>query len=110
MNLIPFVVHSHELYNMGHLYEARHRLLSGDWQGPSYSRWRRKTPATSTGSFSRETRNTMVASPSGKPLVIRKWNWPLVKLYKVTEKKLYLEMATKFLEIRGRPTSLTGRA
>jgi DUF1680 family protein len=95
-----FVVHSHELYNMGHLYEAAvaYYLATG------------KDKLLKVAEKNAEHVNKVFfegdpAYNGGKPVRQapghQEMELALVKLYRVTGKIRYLDMARKFLEIRG---------
>jgi len=95
-----FVVHSHELYNMGHLYEAAvaYYLATG------------KDKLLKVAEKNAEHVNKVFfggdpAYNGGKPIRQapghQEMELALVKLYRVTGKARYLDMARKFLEIRG---------
>ena len=95
-----FVVHSHELYNVGHLYEAavayyratgKKRLLDVAEKSAAHINkvFFEGDPAYNEG-------KPIQQAPGHQELELA-----LVKLYRVTGKKLYLDMARKFLEIRG---------
>ncbi|NCF88153.1 MAG: DUF1080 domain-containing protein [Verrucomicrobiaceae bacterium] len=95
-----FVVHSHELYNVGHLYEA----------AVAYYRATGKDKLLQVAEKSAAHINKVFfeGDPKyndGKPIQQapghQELELALVKLYRVTGKKLYLDMARKFLEIRG---------
>ena len=96
-----FVVHSHELYNMGHLYEAAiaYYLATG----------KDKLLEVAEKNARHVNQVFFVGDPKyndGKPIRQapghQEMELALVKMYKVTGKELYLEMAEKFLEIRGK--------
>lgn len=95
-----FVVHSHELYNMGHLYEA----------AVAYYETTGKKALLEVAEKNAQHVNRVFfeGDPNyngGKPILQapghQEPELALVKLYRVTGKELYLEMAEKFLEIRG---------
>lgn len=95
-----FVVHSHELYNVGHLYEA----------AIAYYRATGKTKLLDVAEKSAQHINKVffTGDPKyndGKPVQQapghQELELALVKMHRVTGKKLYLDMARKFLEIRG---------
>jgi uncharacterized protein len=95
-----WVVHSHELYNLGHMYEgaiAYYRATGKD-------QWL-KLAEKSAQHFNRV---FFIGDPQynqGKPVMQapghQELELALCKLYRVTGNKLYLEMAQKFLDIRG---------
>ncbi|MCP4810973.1 MAG: hypothetical protein GY888_00560, partial [Planctomycetaceae bacterium] len=95
-----FIVHSHELYNVGHMYEA----------AIAYYRATGKKKLLDVAEKSAQHINKVIfeGDPkynSGKPIRQapghQEMELALVKLYRVTGKSLYLDMARKFLEIRG---------
>ncbi len=95
-----FIVHSHELYNVGHLYEA----------AIAYYRATGKKKLLNVAEKSAAHINRVIfeGDPDyngGKPIRQapghQEMELALVKLYRVTGKQLYLDMARKFLEIRG---------
>lgn len=95
-----FIVHSHELYNVGHLYEA----------AIAYYRATGKKKLLDVVEKSARHINKVIfeGDPSynnGKPIRQapghQEMELALVKLFRVTGKPLYLDMARKFLEIRG---------
>ena len=95
-----FVVHSHELYNLGHLYEAAVAYYQATGKD--------KLLDVAEKSAQHLNRVFFVGDPNyngGRP-VRQAPGHPeielaLVKLYRVTGKQLYLDMARQFLEIRG---------
>ncbi len=95
-----FVVHSHELYNVGHLYEA----------AIAYYRATGKRTLLDVAEKSARHINRVFfegdpAYNDGKPVRQapghQEIELALVKLFRVTGERLYLDMARKFLEIRG---------
>ena len=95
-----FIVHSHELYNVGHLYEA----------AIAYYRATGRRNLLDVAEKSAVHINNVIfeGDPEyngGKPIRQapghQEMELALVKLYRVTGKPLYLDMARKFLEIRG---------
>lgn len=95
-----YVVHSHELYNMGHLYEA----------AVAYYQATGKTNLLDIAIKSAKHINHVFfegdpAYNDGKPVMQapghEEIELALCKLYKVTGDRLYLDMAKKFLDIRG---------
>ena len=95
-----FIVHSHELYNVGHMYEA----------AIAYYRATGKKKLLDVAEKSAQHINKVIfegdpAYNGGKPIRQapghQEMELALVKLYRVTGKSLYLDMARKFLEIRG---------
>lgn len=95
-----YVLHSHELYNMGHLYEA----------AVAYYQATGKERLLKVAEKNAEHVNRVffVGDPDyndGKPVMQapghQEIELALVKLSRATGKPLYLDMARKFLEIRG---------
>ena len=95
-----FIVHSHELYNVGHLYEA----------AIAYYRATGKKKLLNVAEKSARHINKVFfeGDPDyndGQPIRQapghQEMELALVKLYRVTGQQLYLDMARKFLEIRG---------
>ena len=95
-----FVVHSHELYNVGHLYEAAIAYYQATGK--------RKLLDVVEKNAQHINQVFFIGDPkynNGKPIRQapghQELELALVKLHRVTGKPLYLEMARKFLEIRG---------
>ena len=95
-----FLLHSHELYNVGHLYEA----------AVAYARATGKTKLLDVAEKSAQHVNKVFfeGDPNyndGKPVMQAPGHQEieigLVKLYNQTNNRLYLNMARKFLDIRG---------
>ena len=95
-----FIVHSHELYNVGHMYEA----------AVAYYRATGKDKLLNVAEKSARHLNQVIfeGNPDyndGKPIRQapghQELELALVKLFRVTGESLYLDMARKFLEIRG---------
>ena len=96
-----FIVHSHELYNVGHMYEA----------AIAYYRATGKKKLLNVAEKSAQHINKVIFEGDskyngGKPVMQapghQEMELALVRLYRVTGKQLYLDMARKFLEIRGK--------
>ena len=96
-----FVVHSHELYNMGHLYEAAVAYYETTGKDALLKIAEKNAQHINKVFFEGDPRYN-----GGKPIRQapghQEPELALVKLYRVTGKKLYLDMARKFLEIRGK--------
>lgn len=95
-----YVVHSHELYNVGHMYEAAVAYYQATGKD--------KLLRVAEKSAKHINQVFFVGDPNyndGKPLRQapghQEIELALVKLYRVTGNKLYLDMARQFLEIRG---------
>lgn len=95
-----FVVHSHELYNVGHLYEAaiayyqatgNKKLLNVAEKSAQHI-----NKVFFTGDAKYNDGKPVQQAPGHQELELA-----LVKLHRVTGNQLYLDMARKFLEIRG---------
>ena len=95
-----FVVHSHELYNMGHMYEgavAYYRATG-----------KRKWMDVAEKNAQHINRVFFEGDPNyngGKPIMQapghQEIELALIKMHRVTGNKLYAEMAKKFVDIRG---------
>jgi len=95
-----FVVHSHELYNVGHMYEAAIAYYQATGKD--------KLLKVAEKSAQHINRVFFEGDPDyndGKPIEQapghQEIELALVKLFRVTGKKTYLDMARKFLEVRG---------
>jgi DUF1680 family protein len=96
-----FVLHSHELYNMGHMYEA----AIAYYQATGKDKWLKvaeKNAQHINKVFFIGDSNYNDGKPVNQAPGHQELELALVKLYRVTGKKLYLEMAKKFLDIRGK--------
>ena len=95
-----FVVHSHELYNMGHLYEAAVAYYETTGKDALLKIAEKNAQHINRVFFEGDPNYN-----EGKPILQapghQEPELALVKLYRVTGKQLYLDMARKFLEIRG---------
>lgn len=95
-----FVVHSHELYNMGHLYEAAVAYYETTGKDALLKIAEKNAQHVNKVFFEGDPKYN-----NGKPIRQapghQEPELALVKLYRVTGKQLYLDMARKFLEIRG---------
>ncbi len=94
------VIHSHELYNVGHLYEAAVAYAQATGK--------EKLLQVAIKSAKHVNKVFFIGDPNyndGKPVMQapghQEIELGLVKLYNYTGDKLYLDMARKFLEIRG---------
>ncbi len=86
---------SHELYNLGHMYEAAvaHWEATGD---PTFLNVAKKSADLLADTFG----PGKLELPSGHPEI----ELALVKLYRATGDERYLQLARFFLGVRGRPT------
>ncbi len=95
-----FVVHSHELYNMGHLYEAAVAYYETTGKDALLKIAEKNAQHINKVFFEGDPKynggKAIQQAPGHQEPELA-----LVKLYRVTGKKLYLDMARKFLEIRG---------
>ncbi len=94
------VVHSHELYNMGHMYEAAvayYRATGKD----SFLKLAEKSAKHVNKVFFEGDPNYNDGKPVNQAPGHEEIELGLVKLYRVTGNKLYLDMSKKFLDIRG---------
>jgi DUF1680 family protein len=96
-----FVLHSHELYNMGHMYEA----AIAYYQATGKDQWLKvaeKNAQHINRVFFEGDPNYNDGQPVNQAPGHEEIELALVKLYRVTDNQLYLEMAQKFLDIRGK--------
>ena len=95
-----FVVHSHELYNMGHMYEAAIAYYQATGKDKLLKVAEKNARHVNKVFFEGDPKYN-----GGKPIRQapghQEMELALVRLYRVTGKQLYLDMARKFLEIRG---------
>lgn len=102
MGDLPYswVVHSHELYNVGHLYEAAVAYYQATGKRKLLDIAIRNARHVNRVFFEGDPRYN-----DGKPIMQapghEEIELALCKLYRVTGERLYLEMAKKFLDIRG---------
>ena len=96
-----FVVHSHELYNMGHLYEAAIAYYQATGKDKLLKVAEKNAVHVNRVFFEGDPKYND-GEPSRQAPGHQEMELALVKLSNVTGKKLYLEMAEKFLEIRGK--------
>lgn len=93
-------VHSHELYNMGHMYEgavAYYGATGKDkWLSVAEKNAQHINKVFFVGDSNYNGGKPVMQAPGHQELELA-----LVKMYKATGKALYLDMAKKFLEIRG---------
>jgi DUF1680 family protein len=95
-----YLIHSHELYNVGHLYEA----------AVAYARATGKTKLLAVAEQNAEHVNRVIfqgdaAYNDGQPVLQAPGHQEieigLLKMYHYTGQRLYLDMAKRFLDIRG---------
>ncbi|SVB20610.1 uncharacterized protein METZ01_LOCUS173464, partial [marine metagenome] len=95
-----YVVHSHELYNMGHMYEAAVAYYLATGKDKLLKVAEKNAQHVNKVFFEGDPKYN-----GGKPIRQapghQEIELALVKLHKVTGKQLYLDMARKFLEVRG---------
>lgn len=96
-----FVLHSHELYNMGHMYEAAiaYYLATGKdyWLKVAEKNAKHINRVFFDGDPNYNNGVPVNQAPGHQEIELA-----LVKLYNVTGNKLFLDMAFKFLDIRGK--------
>ena len=96
-----FVLHSHELYNMGHMYEAAIAYYQAtgkdEWLQIAEKNAQHINRVFFEGDPSYNNGEPVNQAPGHEELELA-----LTKLYRLTENPLYLEMAKKFLDIRGK--------
>lgn len=96
-----FVLHSHELYNMGHVYEA----AIGYYRANGKDKWLKiaeKNAQHINKVFFEGYLNYNGGKPINQAPGLQEIEMALVKLYHATGKQVYLDMAKKFLDIRGK--------
>jgi uncharacterized protein len=95
-----YVVHSHELYNMGHMYEgaiAYYRATGKNaWLKMAEKSAQHINQVFFQGDPLYNQGTPIMQAPGHQELELA-----LCKLYRVTGKQLYLDMAKRFLDIRG---------
>ena len=96
-----WVVHSHELYNMGHMYEGAVAYFEAtgkeEWLNIAEKSAQHINKVFFEGDVSYNDGTPVNQAPGHQEIELA-----LCRLYRVTGNRLYLEMARKFLEIRGR--------
>ncbi len=95
-----FVVHSHELYNVGHMYEAAIAYYQATGKDKLLRVAERSAQHINQVFFAGDP-NYNDGQPIEQAPGHQEIELALVKLYRVTGKKLYLDMARRFLDIRG---------
>lgn len=95
-----FVVHSHELYNMGHMYEG----AIAYYQATGKDKWLKVAEANArhiNKVFFEGDPNYNDGKPVNQAPGHQEIELALVKMFRVTGDSLYLQMSKKFLDIRG---------
>jgi len=96
-----YVVHSHEVYNMGHMYEG----AVAYYQATGKDKWLKLAEKNAQhinrvffegGDPKYNNGNPVMQAPGHEEIELA-----LCKMYRTTGNELYLEMAKKFLDIRG---------
>ncbi|QQE10001.1 glycoside hydrolase family 127 protein [Planctomycetota bacterium] len=95
-----YVEHSHELYNMGHLYEAAIAYYQATGKD-ELLKIAEKNAQHINKVFFEGDRNYNNGVPVNQAPGHEEIELALVKLYRLTDNKLYFEMAQRFLDIRG---------
>ncbi|MCO6043036.1 glycoside hydrolase family 127 protein [Aeoliella sp. ICT_H6.2] len=96
-----YVIHSHELYNMGHLYEAAVAYAQATGKTKLLDVAEKNAQHVERVFFEGDP-NYNAGKPVNQAPGHEEIELGLVKLYLYTGKKQYLEMAKRFLDIRGR--------
>lgn len=95
-----FVAHSHELYNMGHMYEGAVAYFRATgkrkWLDVAEKNARHINKVFFEGDPNYNGGKPVLQAPGHEEIELA-----LVKLYQATGEKLYLDMAKKFIDIRG---------
>lgn len=95
-----YVVHSHELYNMGHMYEAAiaYYRATGKrkWLDVAENNAKHINKVFFEGDPNYNGGKPIMQAPGHEEIELA-----LVKMYQTTGEKLYLDMAKKFIDIRG---------
>lgn len=102
-----FVLHSHELYNMGHMYEG----AIAYYQATGKDKWLQvaeKNARHINRVFFEGDPNYNEGKPVNTPPGHEEMELALTKLYRLTKNELYLDMAKKFLDIRGKENAPDG--
>ncbi|QDU32639.1 Non-reducing end beta-L-arabinofuranosidase [Poriferisphaera corsica] len=95
-----FVIYSHELYNMGHMYEAAIAYYQATGKD-KFLKLSEKNAEHINKVFFEGDRDYNGGKPVNQAPGHQEIELALVKLYRETGKRLYLDMAKKFLDIRG---------
>ncbi len=96
-----FLVHSHELYNMGHLYEAAVAYYQATGKENFLEIAEKSAKHINKVIFEGGDKNYNDGKPVMQAAGHEEIKLGLIKLYRVTGNKLYIDMAKRFLEIRG---------
>lgn len=103
-----YVAHSHELYNMGHMYEAAIAYYRATGKRKWLDVAEKNAQHINRVFFEGDPRYN-----GGKPVMQapghEEIELALVKMYQVTGNKLYLDMAQKFVDIRGVTWNASGK-
>ena len=95
-----WVLHSHELYNMGHMYEAAIAYYNATgkrkWLDVAEKNAQHINKVFFIGNKNYNNGKPVMQAPGHEEIELA-----LVKLYHTTHNPLYLQMAKKFLDIRG---------
>lgn len=99
-NRYSFVVHSHELYNMGHMYEGAvayyHATGKRKWLDIAEKSARHINKVFFEGDANYNGGKPINQAPGHQELELA-----LIKLFGATQDSLYLDMAKRFVDIRG---------
>ena len=96
-----YVLHSHELYDMGHMYEAAIAYYKATgkrkWLDVAQKNARHINKVFFEGDPAYNDGKPVMEAPGHQEIELA-----LVKLYQTTGERLYLDMAKKFIDIRGK--------
>ncbi len=95
-----YVVHSHELYNVGHMYEGAVAYFAATGKD-NWLKVAEKSATHVNKAFFEGDPNYNGGKPVNQAPGHQEIELGLCKLYRATGKPLYLEMAKRFLDIRG---------
>jgi DUF1680 family protein len=96
-----FLVHSHELYNVGHLYEAAVAYYQATGKDNFLKIAEKSAKHVNRVIFEGGDPNYNDGEPVMQAAGHQEIKLGLIKLYRVTGNQLYLDMAKRFLDIRG---------
>ena len=96
-----FLVHSHELYNVGHLYEAAVAYYQATGKDNFLKIAEKSARHVNKVIFEGGDPNYNDGQPVMQAAGHQEIKLGLIKLYRVTGNELYLDVAKRFLEIRG---------
>lgn len=104
-----WVVHSHELYNMGHLYEGAVAYFNATGKNKWLTLAQKNAMHVNQVFFEGGNPKYNDGKPVNQAPGHEEIELALCKLYRTTGNRLYLDMAKKFLDIRGITYRLDGK-